>query len=158
MLDYLYTLDVPTLEDFQKAKSAYIIGDKYNLPVLKARGCQIMVEKLVQSFDSYYTRPEEDKTQLLSIIEYVWTWTYSDMEQFQAAILKGLNSKSSSNVEDKQFQDFMWQNKEFGIRFIRSAVAKKEELSGLHNPTAPAPVNVAAGGYKRRKRGGWNGY
>ena len=116
-----------------------------------------MVEMLEQDFDSYHTRSEEEKTKQLSLIGDVWAWTYADREHFQEAILKGLAANTSSNVEDKQFQDFMWLNKEFGIRFIRSAVAKKK-LFGLHNPTAPSPVSVFPGGYKRRKRGGWQGY
>lgn len=55
LLTYLYTLEVPNFylaNIFNDAENAYLIGDKYQLPALKAAGQAYMVTSFEQSLQA----------------------------------------------------------------------------------------------------------
>ena len=122
MLEYLYTLQVPHLARVSQAQSAYIIADKYGLQALKDASCEVMCAKVDQDCHNFHSMASDDKAELLSIVGQIWSWKFSDTVKFHEAILRGFITSASVTMVDKQFQDFMWEHKPFGILFMRNAL------------------------------------
>jgi len=81
-----------------------------------------MLEKLKEGCVHFYLRTADKNTKLLLLIGKIWTWTYSNTRDFKETILRGFLASAPETIEKKQFQDFMWAHREFGVLFMPNAV------------------------------------
>lgn len=119
MLEYLYTLDLPTLASASAAKVAFVLGDKYNLPKLRHEAL-VMLFHMVDMVDDTWPQHLDHVDFDIALIEEIWTWTYADIGKLKKEILKVLCKTASVVIRDEKFQSLLSRNKSFAMDFIRA--------------------------------------
>lgn len=128
MLEYLYTLELPSLSTVTISKQVFEVGDKYRLTELSEHARQRLTDLLLCTCSGWPKHSKEENKQLLKLIEGTWRSTYRGACYFRSAILRGVLAVSSHVIEDEQMQGFMTRNYDFCLQFMRALNRENQQL------------------------------
>ena len=141
MLQYLYTLVVPSLNTFEKARKAFEIADKYDLTHLSVEAKRV----LLSVFQGIYLRsagfdiPQATYKPAERLDDY-WTWIQQcpgDTTEFREALAIGCAAKVKSTTIQKELIEYASENPEFGVLYMRKleerAMMAEDELTGMYD-------------------------
>ena len=129
MLEHLYTLDRPTIltgplaasfTNRNIAEQAYLIGDKYDLPDLRSAGYSSLENMVRNVFQSWDVKNETTRKRTIAWIQTVWSWKHTELKKMRELCADRLAGMSESILDFEPFQKLMWENKEFGMEFIKA--------------------------------------
>lgn len=126
MLEYIYTLEIPELSTIADAKSAYMLGDKYNLPKLHQQGSIRLCALLRLCWNAWAQVDEALKGTFVFHFQDIFTWTHPGADRFKKVILDSFCQSASDAIEDTTFRHLLSQNKDFDLDFMR-ALAKSHK-------------------------------
>jgi len=125
MLEYLYELETPEFlagmpSPKENAEMAYILGDKYDLPKLQFAGYKFLLDHALICCKKWDAKDEAQKQAMVNWIKRIWSWKQQDSEKIRDRVLHQLSGMSASMLDYEPFQNLMWQNKEFGMDFVKA--------------------------------------
>ena len=117
MLEYLYTSGSLTLriKDFDAAAATFIVADKYSLARLRSRSKENMIRRAEQQDDS---ANDVAVTKWAMPIGGFWQSTIEGSEEIRQAILKGYKSSVKRPMLNREMEDLLSSNEEFGTQLI----------------------------------------
>ncbi|KAK5077710.1 hypothetical protein LTR70_001986 [Exophiala xenobiotica] len=148
MLQYLYTLVVPSLNTSEKARKAFEIADKYDLTnvSVEARRVLLSVFQGIYSPAAGFGVPQATYKPAERLDDY-WTWIQQcpgDTTEFREALAKGCATKVSFTTIQEELIKYASENPEFGVLFMR----KLEERAMM----AEDALIDMYGGHRRLRR------
>ena len=124
LLLYLYTMQIPSFTEAKSAEDAFLIGDKYNVPALRAGGRKQLEELLTTELLEFASVSKPRHLSCIAWIEKVYTWEVEGAKEIKEAILVAVVKVSESIIEQEKLQDLIERNGEFRLTFLR-ALSKK---------------------------------
>lgn len=133
---YLYTLDTSAyLEDapsssewskhhFANAKNAFLLGDQYLLPKLRAAGHAKLLKLIDDNLPCFAEEGEYFHEKWTKWIAKAWKWTMPGAEEIKACIVNALVPSAVSVIENEHFRTLMRNNEDFSHTLLR-AIAEK---------------------------------
>lgn len=126
LLEYLYTLEEPLISTLGEAEHAYLLGDKYGLPILRDAGKKSLIGMWGLTAAVFEWLPDYIKMDYLESIQELWSWTLDDVKEIQDVALAGLcsSARSGALLHHQGFRNLLWQNKGFCIELM-TALAQR---------------------------------
>lgn len=131
MLLYLYTLEVPDLSnkdvsphEFTGEEQCFVLGDKYNLPILKEHGQSQLLQNVRDNLALWSTCSDQIKLNWINWLSRMWRWEQGGSEKIRGGAIEALMKISVSIIEHEAFQKLLKDNEDFNMAFLR-ALAKK---------------------------------
>lgn len=129
MLLYLYTRVPPKLPDFETAKSAYIVGDKYNLEGFKNAAKLEMLRIAHQELQKWHSHESETTKSLwIERVKKLWYISTTDSKEIKEVLVDALIPAAKFMVLHDQFKTFMSEDKEFLLALNKALADKIFEL------------------------------
>lgn len=153
MLHYLYTLTIPPLPTRKVVQQAFIIADKYDLPPLRAAS---KAKLIALNRDTPWPTKDEDRdgpstNPTVNWLDAAWSWSTEypgDTADLHSSLVEGCAQHAGSNLDDEEFQRYIWENREFGIAFMKKLEVKAkttEDLLGQRAGLLPGGTGTGTG-------------
>lgn len=150
LLMHLYTLDDPDFksQDTFKhpnvaAESAIKLGDKYDLPDLRAAGQQYLSQLFKDHLRDWSAKPEDSKQRWIRRLRRLWEMDYSGVDIVWEVVVERLVAVAKDIVEYEPFQKVCEDYPDFALEFMR---AQAKAADSPKDCPRPRPINTLRGG------------